>query len=94
MLLSKDPGQVAISKDDMIERFKLFWQGEWTTLIRQSQSQLLSRIVNRNNQDDSQRGQQIQRAIAQVHQGELSAARQTLTSAGLAPGTNETLRDL
>ena len=66
----------------------------WLQLIRNSQSLNNVRIPPVPSEPQAQREQQNNRATLLVHQGELSAARQVLTSAGLAPGSEETLTEL
>ena len=91
MLLWKEPGQQQVPREDLVERFRKFWNGQWSSLLDDCASS--TREVRTRRQDQNQQ-QQAERANALVHLGELSAARQVLTSAGLAPGDASTLNEL
>ena len=88
MLLHKDKDSDNIPKEDVIDRFRLFWQGDWIQLLRQAGAFENDPVrQNRHPHSGDAQEHRIARATTLIHQGELSAARQVLNSAGLAPGT-------
>ena len=80
------------------ERFRLFQQGRWLELLafcRETERQVHQSSVRRRRGQRQDHG--IQRRVDRAHnlvQGELSAARQALEGANVAPGTMATLREL
>ena len=97
MLLHRPPRGGQISKDKLIARFDKFAAGQWQDLLRASakcaeDAGKLSRRQRRRDQVDEE--QRATRALKFVQLGELSAGRQALEGAEVAPGTAETLRAL
>ena len=76
-------------------RFRQFQGGEWMQLLGEHPMEAHSRSTRRsrrsNNDDEAQRAA---RALSRVQLGELSAARQALEGAAVAPGTLATLAAL
>ena len=85
-----------VPKEQLQDRFRQFERGKWLQLLRMSQdvcakSQSRSFRSRRREREDEARAA---RALSLVHMGELSAARQALEGAPMAPGTHATLRAL
>ena len=68
-------------------RMDRFERGEWEGLLRETRGET-------NLKDAPRKRDELQEAVAMVRIGELSRARMFLTSAGLAPGNNDTLAEL
>ena len=87
-----------VSRKKFEERFQRFHEGRWTELLAESvanaQKTHQTSVRRRHRQRDDGRQRQLHRALRLVHVGELSAARQVLESADVAPGTLATLREL
>ena len=98
MLLHRPPRGGVLSRKKFEERFQCFHEGRWTQLLAESmvnaQKTHQASIRRRRRQRDHGRLRQFDRALRLVHLGELSAARQALESAEVAPGTLATLREL
>ena len=96
MLLSRPPRGGVVSRERLIARFDRLCVGDWQDLIRQSlewaeqASQATRRRRRRSNHSD-QATQRAMRAQNLVLLGEMSAGRQALEGAELAPGTQATL---
>ena len=109
MLLHRPPGTRTLSKSDWRARIAHFQQNEWTLLLRQGgvhtdtepgpslpeppNTEVPPPAVQQHGPEPTveQRGR---RARQLTHQGELSAARQALTTGPLAPHTQATLQEL
>ena len=93
MLLHRPPGGGLIARDKLLSRVAAFTQGQWSLLINASQScdakSAVSRRRSRRRGNDLD--QRATRAEMLVQVGELSAARQALEGAELAPGNQATL---
>ena len=80
------------------ERLRLFTKGRWADLLNESiQSALLGSEAarrKRRKQEDDEVARRAARAEKLVAMGELSAARQALERASIAPGMLRTLREL
>ena len=80
-----------VSRKKFQERFQRFHEGRWTELLAESvanaQKTHQTSVRRRHRQRDDGRQRQLDRALRLVHMGELSAARQVLESADVAPGT-------
>ena len=96
MLLHRPPGGGLIARDKLLSRVTAFTQGQWSLLINASQScdakSAVSRRRSRRRGNDLD--QRATRAEMLVQVGELSAARQALEGAELAPGNQATLNAL
>ena len=68
-------------------RMDRFERGDWEGLLREARGET-------NLKDAPRKRDELQEAVAMVRIGELSRARMFLTSAGLAPGNNDTLAEL
>ena len=80
-------------------RFKSFHDGRWIQLLNESavsseKSQTQSARRRRRAQDDDDEAKRAARALSLVQVGDLSAARQALEGASMAPRTSATLRAL
>ena len=96
MLLHRHPRGGLVSKAKLSERFDKFVRGEWNQLIRASmqcdeEAAVSRRRKGRRSNDSEQRAI---RALNFVQVGELSAARQALEGAEIAPGNDDTLKQL
>ena len=105
MLLHRPPGTRTLSKADWRERIAKFQQDEWTLLLRQGgvhtgtdplrpQDPQNPEVVGAETPHQPTLEQRTRRARQLTHQGELSAARQALTTGPLAPHTQATLQEL
>ena len=97
ILLHKPPRGGQIPKSRLKERFLDFSAGRWVDLLCQSrvcaeQAAVASRRRRRRSSDDVER--RAERAHVLVQLGELSAGRQALEGASLAPGTDATYQAL
>ena len=86
-----------VPKKALEERFQLFQEGRWLELLafcRETERQVHQSSVRRRRRQRQDHGIQrrVDRAHNLVHLGELSAARQALEGANVAPGTMATLR--
>ena len=77
-------------------KFEMFVRGEWQALIEAGQDCAPKAATTKSRRRRTERGltHHITRAEALVHLGELSAARQALEGAEVAPGSIETLNAL
>ena len=91
MLLWRPRGQQKVGKDELRARFDKFGSGQWAELLADRHS--VVEEANRSPVPDS-----IERraaaAMQKVKLGEVSRARQCLTGAALAPGTEDTLNQM
>ena len=83
MLLHRPGRGGMVSKPKLVARFEMFVRGEWQALIEAGKS--------RRRRTERALTHRLARAEALVHLGELSAARQALEGAEVAPGSVETL---
>ena len=98
MLLHRKPGGGQISKKQLLDRFDRFHQGQWTSLMILSKDCDERASVGRRRGNRRRQGNNVEERAARaemlVHMGELSAARQALEGAAVAPGTQATLNAL
>ena len=97
LLLFRPPRGGNISKQQLQERFSAFSRGEWDQLLMQSEdcNEAASRGFHRRRRahvDSPDR--RVDRAQSLIMMGEVSAGRQALEGAPLAPGTQRTLDQL
>ena len=98
LLLHKPPRGGLVPKRKLQDRFEVFADGDWASLLASSMvhasraAQASSRRSRRQDTDNLE--SRAARAEALVHMGELSAARQALEGAAVAPGTRDTLNAL
>ena len=98
MLLGRPPRGGQVPKKKLHDRFAAFSRGERAQLVEASlelshlKAQSATRRRRREQKDELSRG--ADRALGLVQLGELSAGRQALEGARLAPGTEETLQVL
>ena len=97
MLLFRPHRGSLIPKQRLLDRFLLFSRGSWTELLIQSRDHAeaarTGSIRRRRSHVDTQQ-RRAGRAQTLVLIGEVSAGRQALDGASLAPGTQETLEQL
>ena len=87
-----------ISRDKLKERFKLFNAGRWFELLAASvkcddEAAAASRWKRRRSVPNDLE-HRVNRAMSKIQLGELTAGRQALEGADLAPGTPDTLQHL
>ena len=95
MLLFRPAGTDRVPKPVILARFAAFFRGDWEPLLRAAiagTSAPARPTTNTTDTDDLPR--RLERATRLAHLGELSAARQALTSEPLAPPTEATLQQL
>ena len=95
MLLFRPPRGGVVSRNKLESRVRQFQEGDWISLLRESvscadvaHSSVVRRRRRRGPDEESARAS---RALSLVHMGELSAARQALEGASVAPGNLATL---
>ena len=92
-LLRRSAGTHRVSKEELLGRFDLFSREFWADLMHEAQSLSNQRRVSHPvtvNADD----QRAEAACRKVQLGEVSRARQCLTGAALAPGTDATFTEM
>ena len=87
----------SISREKLRRRFEMFSEGRWEELIRDSegasnQASVAMHGKRRRQMDEDER--RVRRAHTWVQLGEVSAGRAALEAAELAPGSEETRREL
>ena len=87
MLLRRVPGQSHVSKDELHARFNKFGDGQWVELLDEAHRSTTVFVPRSPSVDSAERGAEA--AERKVMLGEVSRARQCLTGAALAPGTEE-----
>ena len=98
LLLFRPPRAGNVHKSKLAGRFQEFTEGRWMHLLRSSRqcaedaSRAQCRKRRRHHEDDLER--RAGRALSLVQMGELSAGRQALEGAPVAPGNRETLNQL
>ena len=95
MLLFRPAGTDRVPKPVILARFTAFFRGDWEPLLSAAiagTSAPARPTTNTTDTDDLPR--RLERATRLAHLGELSAARQALTSEPLAPPTEATLQQL
>ena len=94
MLLARTPQQGSQGRAELLSRAAKFQRGEWPQLLR-SARQAAQQPTSRNEPQQDGAGERKRRRVcAKVRQAEVSRARQVLTAAEIAPGTQATLRAL
>ena len=93
MLLSHTGTRGNESRRTLEERMARFRAGEWLQLLQENRSTpgVKGRRPRTSNAEDVSK-EQLEEACSRVRLGEVTYARQALTSAPLAPGNDETLR--
>ena len=81
-------GQRNVGKDELCARFDKFGAGQWAELLEEAQHSVASSHNRIPTEDTVER--RADAALRKVKVGEVSRARQCLTGATLAPGTEET----
>ncbi|CAE7290268.1 unnamed protein product [Symbiodinium sp. CCMP2456] len=95
MLLHRPAGAPRLPKSELRERFDRFVRGDWAGILQESSSSATF-AAETQRAPRSESAARADRAVHLAHLGELSAARQALITAPLAPGdatTLEALRD-
>ena len=98
LLLFRPPRGGNVHKSKLAGRFQEFTEGRWMHLLRSSRqcaedaSRAQCKKRRRHHEDDLER--RAGRALSLVQMGELSAGRQALEGAPVAPGNRETLNQL
>ena len=80
-------------REELLARAATFEQGEWTSLIENAR-QLPVPTESPSKSDEVLAAERRERACAKVRIGEVSRARQILTAAEFAPGTEDTFHAL
>ena len=88
MLLRRPSGFAKVGKDELCRRFDKFVAGEWVDLIREGHQGCAQEGQVTHHQVDSVERRAVA-ACQKIKFGEVSRARQCLTGAPLAPGTEE-----
>ena len=87
-----------IPRQKLEARIQSFQQGMWSELLHESATSAerahTQAVCRRRRQDSDDDGRRVSRALSLVRMGELSAARQALEGAPVAPGTMATFRAL
>ena len=86
-LLRRVPGQSHVSKDELHARFNEFGDGQWAELLDEALQPTTVNVPRSMSVDSAER--RAEAAERKVMLGEVSRARQCLTGAALAPGTEE-----
>ena len=96
MLLHRPGRGGMVSKPKLVARFEMFVRGEWQALIEAGQDCASKAATAKSLRRRTERAltHRITLAEVLVHLGELSAARQALEGAEVAPGSMETLNAL
>ena len=100
LLFLRPPRGGNVHESKLAGRFQDFTEGRWMHLLRTSRqcaedaSSAQCRKRRRHQEDDLERRAGAGRALSLVQMGELSAGRQALEGAPLAPGNRETLNQL
>ena len=98
MLLFRPVRRGLVPRTKLEERFRQFQSGDWTSLLLETAAvseEAHSRSVRRRRRDTKDNeAKRVAWAMARVQLGELSAARQALEEAAVAPGTLATLAEL
>ena len=94
LLLCRPPASGSVGKAALLRRVTDFQAGRWSQLLHAARAVAPARAPAGQLSEGARSERARARACAQVQRGELSRARQTLTSAPLAPGNAETLRAL
>ena len=89
ILLRRHRGCAQVGKDELCRRFDKFIAGEWADLIREGHQGCAQEGHETHHGVDS-----VVAARQKIKLGEISRARQCLTGAPLAPGTEETFQVL
>ena len=90
MLLFRPPRGGLVPRERLIERVNKCRAGEWSSLVEESLVVAASgQVSSRRRREDVER--RANRALSLVQMGELSAGRQALEAAMVAPGTQQTL---
>ena len=98
MILFRPSRGGAVPRRKLEARITAFQQGAWLELLAEgaccAEKALTQSVRRRRRQQSDDDGKRAARALSLVYMGELSAARQALESAPVAPGTMATLRAL
>ena len=89
MLLRRENGGSKVSKQELCRRFDLFVEGKWETLLHEASS-----VVHGSQSHTNDGERRALAACRKVQAGEVTRARQCLTGASVAPGTDDTFRAL
>ena len=83
-------------KEEFTKRFNLFLRGDWPTLLADTRPTAAAAPTRRRDQysEEELKERLLEEACNRVRLGEVSRARQLLTSTGLAPGNENTLTEL
>ena len=93
LFFRRGPDGGKLTKEELCHRFDMFAEGEWHTLLREALIAVDAPNVRPPIRTDS--GEQRGRAACRkVQSGEVTRARQCLTGAALAPGTDATLQEM
>ena len=98
MILFRPPRGGNVSRQKLESRIVAFHEGRWMELLRDStvaaETAHTQSVRRRRRQDHDEDARRAARAMTLTQMGELSAARQALEGAPVAPGTMSTLRAL
>ena len=97
LLLTPTKTKGEAGKEELIQRFDRFLRGEWVELLAETEpapTQQRPQRDARREDPEATRERLYEGACNRVRQGEVSRARELLTSSGLAPGNAATLAEL
>ena len=92
MLLRPTEANGEEGKNEFLRRFRLFQQGAWLELLRESELEDAPKRKQRTEEEAAEHWRE--QAASKIKIREISRARACLTSKGIAPGTEETFRKL
>lgn len=97
LLLTPTSKKGVEGRDELTRRFDRFLRGEWAELMAETQVPARQQQRPRGKEEEEPAAameRKLEAACNKVRQGEVSRARQLLTSSGLAPGNAATLTEL
>ena len=81
-----------VTKEELCHRFDLFTSGEWASLLHEANIAMRTQQKPVHREDSSER--RAAAACLKVQLGEVTKARRCLTGEALAPGNDDTLREM
>ena len=93
-LLQRPQGQVRVGKAELCDRFDKFGDGQWSTLNEAACQQASKSDPKRQDRPEPNLEERAHAALQKIQQGEVSRARQCLTGAALATGTEATFLEM
>ena len=93
-LLQRPQGQGRVRKAELCDRFGKFGDGQWSTLHEAACQQASKSDPKRQDRPKPNLEERAHAALQKIELGEVSRARQCLTGAALAPGTEATFLEM